>query len=446
VIEPDKQPRKGYKEEQGVDNQSTGCPGVDDQSTSCDLILIGAGPSGLFCALNSYQKDKRVLVLEKKESPGRKLLISGSGRCNLTHDGDIKAFLDQYGSQDGVQGRFLRPALLGFDNKDLISFFEARGLSTVQAEGGKVFPRSLRSRDVLKVLVDECRVCGVEVRYGQEVRSVLASEEGFCLIAQDGVYQSPLLVIATGGCSYPATGSTGDGHRFARDLGHNITELGAALTPVYIKGHPFSDLSGISFPNMEIYLYRNNKKINEIQGDLLFTHQGLSGPGILDLSRYIRPDDVLKLSFVKGMKREELEGWLQSKADKDGARGMKSFLGELCLPPRLIKRILEISKIPLDIKGAQMTREMRFILAENLTGFPAVVECLGGYDIAMVTRGGVDLREVNHKTLESRLIKGLYLVGEVLDVDGNTGGYNLQAAFSTGVLAARSIRKSWGYD
>jgi predicted Rossmann fold flavoprotein len=446
VIEPDKPPCKGYKEEQDIDNQSIGYRGVDDQSMRCDLIVIGAGPSGLFCALSSCQKDKRILVLEKKEAPGRKLLISGSGRCNLTHDGDIKAFLDQYGSQDGGQGRFLRPALLGFDNRDLISFFEARGLPMVQAERGKVFPGSLKSRDVLKVLVDECHVCGIETRYGQKVRSVLASEEGFRLIAQDGIYKSPLLVIATGGCSYPATGSTGDGHRFARDLGHNVTELGAALTPVYIKDHPFPDLSGISFSQMEIYLYRNNKKIKEIQGDLLFTHQGLSGPGILDLSRHIRPDDALKLSFVKGMKREEMEGWLQSKVDKDGARGLRSFLGELGLPPRLIKRILVISKIPLYIKGAQMTREMRSLLAENLTGFSAVVEDLGGYDIAMVTRGGVDLREVNPKTMESRLIKGLYLVGEVLDVDGNTGGYNLQAAFSTGMLAARSIRKSWGCD
>lgn len=450
MIEPCNQPCKGYKGEQNIDNRSIGHRYADDQSRTYDLIVIGAGPSGLFCALGSCLAGRRVLVLEKKESPGRKLLISGSGRCNLTHDGDIKAFLGQYGSQDGGheggQGRFLRPALLGFDNRDLISFFEDRGLPMAQTEGGKVFPESLRSRDVLQVLVEECRACAVEVRYGQEARSVLASEEGFRVSTREGVYQSPLLVIATGGCSYPATGSTGDGHRFARDLGHNVTELGAALTPVYVKDYPFPDLSGISFPQMDISLYRNNKKIEEIRGDLLFTHRGLSGPGILDLSRYIRPGDTLKLSFVKGMKREEAEGWLQGKVCRDGARGLRSLLGELGLPPRFTRRIVEVSGIPPDIKGSQVTREMRALLAENLTGFPAVVEDLGGYEIAMVTRGGVDLREVNPKTMESRIIKGLYLVGEVLDVDGNTGGYNLQAAFSTGMLAARSIRKSWGCE
>jgi hypothetical protein len=268
------------------------------------------------------------------------------------------------------------------------------------------------------------------------------------VVTDNQAYESRLLVIATGGSSYPATGSTGDGYSFAGGLGHSITEIGPALTPVYIKGYPFSELSGMSFPNLRISLYRShNKKVKDSQGDVLFTHQGLSGPGILDLSRHISAGDTLKLSFVPAGDRKALEDWLLDRAKTDGDKGLKSVLAELSgpqpLPIRLIARVLELSKIPHDLKCSHLTREMRRLLVDNLTGFPVIVSELGGFNIAMATRGGVNLREVDSKTMESRLIRGLYLVGEVLDVDGDTGGYNLQAAFSTGMLAARSIVRRW---
>jgi predicted Rossmann fold flavoprotein len=263
-------------------------------------------------------------------------------------------------------------------------------------------------------------------------------------------YRCSLLVIATGGCSYPATGSSGDGYRFASILGHRIAEIGPALTPLLIKDYPFSELAGLSFPDMKISLYRH-AKIREHRGDVLFTHQGLSGPGILDLSRYIRAEDLLKLSFVSEDKREALEEWLVDRARQDGRRSLLSVLADLphFVPPsvplssRLTKRILEISGIASDLKMAQLTREMRNCLIDNLTGLSLVVSDLGGNNMAMVTRGGVETIEVNPKTMQSRLVKGLYLVGEVLDVDGDTGGYNLQAAFSTGMLAARSIKSNF---
>lgn len=409
-----------------------------------DLIIVGAGPAGLFCAINSFQKDMRILVLEKKNSPGRKLLVSGSGQCNITHDGDIQGFFDHYGHH----GKFLRPALLGFTNRDLIAFFEERGLAMIRQEGGKIFPKTLRSRDVLDLLIEECRARNIHLRCGQEVKSIARSGNGFKVISEDQtydktydrIYLSKLLVIATGGCSYPATGSTGDGYRFASGLGHSIAEIGPALTPVHIKDYPFSDLAGISFPDIEISLHRS-KKIKGQRGDVLFTHEGLSGPGILDLSRHIKAGDILKLSFVQAKKREELEELLLDRAKANGSRGLRSMLSDLSLsvPLRLITKILELSGIPTDIQCAHLTREMRNSLVNNLTDFPMVVAKLGGFDVAMVTRGGVDLKEVNPKTMESRLVKGLYLVGEVLDVDGDTGGYNLQAAFSTAMLAARSI-------
>ncbi len=413
--------------------------GLDEEY---DLIVIGAGPSGLFCAINSSQKGKKTLILEKKKSPGHKLLISGQGHCNITNEAEIQTFLEHYGEH----GRFLRPALLGFTNHDLIRFFEDRGLAMIREKRGKIFPETHRSRDVLEVLIRECEANNVRICYNQVVRSITKAEDKFNVHCIDRTYLSSDLVIATGGCSYPATGSNGDGYRFARDFGHSIAEVGPALTPVFIKNYPFRDLAGLSFPEMNISLYRH-KKIRDQRGDILFTHQGLSGPGILDLSRYIRPADTLKLSFVPREKKGELEKWLQDRARLDGGIGLRSILAGLPnsvpLSPKLIKKILEISGIATDLSLAHLTREMRTHLIDNFTGLPLVVSKLGGFDISMVTRGGVELNQVNPKTMESRLVKRLYLIGEVLDVDGDSGGYNLQAAFSTGMLSARSIKNNW---
>lgn len=413
-----------------------------------DLIIIGAGPSGLFCAINSIQKDIirrewKILVIEKKDTPGRKLLISGSGRCNITHDGDIQAFLNHFGGH----GTFLRPALLGFTNLDLVTYFREKGLAMIREKGGKIFPETMQARDVLNILIEECMDMEVSIDCGQEVRSIAKAENGFRVTCEGRDYHSRLLVIATGGCSYPGTGSTGDGHRFARDLGHSIVEIGPALTPLIVKDYPFSELAGISFSDMGISLHRQGK-IGKMQGDILFTHQGLSGPAVLDLSRSVRPGDILKLSFVPLEERGALDEWLRDRARSNGALILKTALAELPhsvpLPPRLIKRILELSGIDADSTLAHLTREKRTQLTDNLTGLPLVVSELVGFNMAMVTRGGVDLLEINPKTMESRRVSGLYLVGEVLDIDGDTGGYNLQAAFSTGMLAARSIKSRLG--
>jgi predicted Rossmann fold flavoprotein len=407
-----------------------------------DLIIIGAGPSGLFCAINSNQKERKILILEKKDSPGRKLLISGSGHCNITNEKEIHSFLDHYGDTS----RFLRPALLGFTNRNLISFFEEKGLEMIRESGGKIFPETLRSMDILNILLEECRAHDIHIKCGQEVCSIERKDHGFEVFCGNNCYHSGLLVIATGGCSYPGTGSTGDGYRFASDLGHRIIDVGPALAPIFIKDYPFFDLAGLSFTDMKISLYRQ-KKIKDHQGDILFTHRGLSGPGILDLSRYIRSGDTLKLSFMPMEKREALEEWLRERTRLDGKKALRSVLADLPhlapISPRLMKRILEISGIETDLCLAHLNKGMRTCLIDNLTGLDLVVSKVCGYEQAMVTRGGVDTSEVNTKTMESKIVKGLYLVGEVLDVDGDTGGYNLQAAFSTGMLAGRSIKNKW---
>jgi len=411
-----------------------------------DLIIVGAGPSGLFCAINSIASGKKVLILEKKNSPGHKLLISGSGQCNITHDGDIQDFLHHYGDH----GRFLRPALLGFTNSDLVSFFKELGLDMLREKGGKIFPAGRRSREVLNILTAECQKLGVEIRCGHAVRSITRIQDGFLVRHSGGRYSTRLLVIATGGCSYPATGSSGDGYIFSRTLGHSISEIAPALSPVVIKEYPFSDLAGLSFSDMKISLYRQ-AKIRVHRGDILFTHDGLSGPGILDLSRYIRAEDVIKLSFVPEDRRGALESWLMEKAQHDGGKSLISLLADqprfshsgVQPSMRLTKRMLHVLGISSDLRISQLTREMRRRLIDNLTGFPLVVSDVSGFNEAMCTRGGVEISEVNPKTMQSRLVQGLYLVGEVLDVDGDTGGYNLQAAFSTAMMAARSIKSDF---
>ncbi|MHC1688087.1 MAG: NAD(P)/FAD-dependent oxidoreductase [Methanothrix sp.] len=446
-----------------------------------DLIIIGAGPAGLFCAIKAAgsihddrkKHNSRIIVLEKKGTPGRKLLISGSGRSNITHGGDIQEFFSHYGEH----GRFLRPALLSFKNKDIVSFFAEKGLAMIEEESGKIFPATGRSKDVLDILVRECEARRISLQCGQKVLSISKKdhgledgsengsedgfedgsddrfkhgiESGFEVATEDGSYRSPLLVIATGGCSYPATGSSGDGYRFARDLGHNIIEPGPALTPIFIKDYPFRELAGVSIPDVQVSLQHSEKTLTNC-GDILFTHEGLSGPAILDFSRYIMPGDTVRLSLMPQEKRRELEAWFLKSTKENGGRSLKTLLEDLppafcrsaqSIPGRLTAKILEISGIPAELKGSQLSRHLRITLLNNLTGLPLQVARLGGWDIAMVSRGGVDLQEINSRTMESRLVKGLYLVGEVLDVDGDTGGYNLQAAFSTGALAAGSIAK-----
>ena len=401
-----------------------------------DLIVVGAGPAGLFCAASTSGGNRKVLVLEKKSSPGRKLLISGSGRCNLTHEGEARAFLDHYGDH----GRFLRPALLGFTNRDLVAFFEERGLSMITLEGGKIFPETQRSRDVLDRLIAEGEARKVKIACGKAVTSIQKSGDEFLVACVDETYRSRMLIIATGGRSYPATGSSGDGYSFAEALGHSIVEVGTALAPVRIRDYPFSDLAGISLPGARVSIFRG-RKVKEGVGDVLFTHDGLSGPGILDLSRDIRAGDLLRVSLAGLRKKEEMERWLLARSEEEGGRNLRSVLAELAVPARLASRVLELLEIPQDLKCASMTRRMRIDLADHLSGFPMIVEEVGGFDLAMATRGGVDLKEVDPKTMESRLVPGLYFVGEVLDVDGDSGGYNLQAAFSTGFLAAERIRK-----
>jgi predicted Rossmann fold flavoprotein len=327
---------------------------------------------------------------------------------------------------------------MSFSNTALVGFFEEHGLGMKTTEGGKVFPSTMRSSDVVRVLGSECEKERVLIRYDHPVKSLKLSD-GYFKVMGKALFEGSSLVISTGGASYPGTGSTGDGYRLAASFGHTITETAPALTPVIVRENPFGDLAGVSFAGTQFSLWREGKKRGSYRGDLLFTHEGLSGPGILDASRDIREGDIIAISFVKSRSRDEFSRDLLRRLDLHPISGVKKVLSTYGLPERLVVKILAISGVPAETTGAHLTKEKRNEITGNLTGFPVRVSRLGGYDVAMVTRGGVSLTEVNQKTMESRLVPGLYFAGEVLDIDGDTGGYNIQAAFSTGFIAAKSI-------
>lgn len=400
------------------------------------IVIIGGGPAGLFCALKVAGSGLSVILLEKKPAPARKLLITGSGQCNITHDKEIAGFFSHYGDH----GTFLRPALLNFTNRDLIAFFAERGLSMQAEPGGKIFPETRRSADVLAVLLAECSARGVIIRCSEPALAVERDGSGFLVRTEKAVVRAGVLVIATGGASYPATGSTGDGYAFARALRQPVTEIAPALAPVFIKDYPFAGLAGISFEQAAIAVYRGGRVIRRHTGDILLTHTGLSGPGILDLSRFILPDDLLRVTFLEGSNAEAARTRVVGALMGGSVRQVKTILcGDLALPERFVRRLLDLAGIPAGATCAHLPGKARDALATSVAEFPFTVAKIGGFSEAMATRGGVALDGIDRKTMASKIVRNLYCIGEVLDIDGDTGGYNLQAAFSTAGLAARDI-------
>jgi predicted Rossmann fold flavoprotein len=402
-----------------------------------DVVIIGAGPAGLFCAIHAANAGARILVLEKNPEPGAKLLLAGSGQCNLTHDGDIRTFVLHYGDH----GKFVQPSLMSYPNRTLQDFFCKRGLALVTEENGKVFPATRRSADVLAILLAECEKHGAEIRCSEPATGITRDGDTFTVTTPSGTYRAGSVVITTGGASYPQCGTTGDGFRLAESLGQPVTEIGPALVPLLIRPFPFAGLAGISFAGMHFTVWRGGKKVADCIGDVLFTHLGLSGPGILDASRGILPGDIVRLSFVGTMRREEFATDLAQRAAENPGWQIGTILAKYPIPERLNRKLLALSGIPDGLTCAHFSAEKRSALITNCTELPLVVTALGEFTIAMATRGGVALDGVNAKTMESKIVPGLFFAGEVLDIDGDTGGYNLQAAFSTGYLAAQGIRK-----
>ena len=401
---------------------------------TADVIIIGAGPAGLFAAMHC--DGRKVIVLEKNETPGKKLLISGTGRCNITHQCKLSDFFGHYGENH----RFLKPALHSFTNTDLVHFLNTHGLDTVVDKNGKVFPASQKSEDVLQLLLRECAHRGVKIQCRQQVLKVAKSSEGFVITTSGDVFSARVLVIATGGMSYPATGSSGDGYQFAKQLGHAIVPPKPSLSPVFVRNYTMASIAGVSVQDKLVYLYRGDKKLGEHRGDIGFTHKGLSGPGILDFSRNILSGDQLRINFIDD-KADNFRSALIAASEKEGKTAVQTYLKKFDLPRSLLLLILKSIPVEPETRLAEINKVQRNQLVTAFCEYPFVVEKVGGFNMAMATAGGVSLGEVNPKTMESKIVQGLYFAGEVLDLDGDTGGYNLQAAFSTGYLVGLGVSK-----
>lgn len=330
-----------------------------------------------------------------------------------------------------------------FSNDDLINFFREKGLGILIDKNGKVFPRTGNSRDVLAILINECKNNNVRIGFNEAVLKIEKREPDFRIKTKDNEYICPKLVISTGGKSYPSSGSAGDGYGFAESLGHTVVSPKPALTPVFIKDYPLGEIAGVSLQNRAVYLYRENKKVNEHRGDIGFTHNGLSGPGILDFSRYMEKKDILKIDFANRNAEDFTREFIEA-AEKEGKISIGKFLKGYDIPVRLVRIILCQLNLDGNEKLANINKHMRNRLVDSFCQYPFVIENIGGFDIAMVTKGGISLNEVSSKTMESKKVKGLFFAGEVLDIDGDTGGYNIQAAFSTGYLAALSATDKKG--
>lgn len=407
---------------------------------SYDVIVVGAGPAGMMAAGTAAEQGKRVLLLEKKEHPGKKLAITGKGRCNVTNQCENSEVI----ASVPTNGRFLYSALSVFSPQDTMEFFERLGVPLKVERGNRVFPQSDKASDIVEALVYFVRRNGVELVTGEAVSKILLQDgkvngvetkEGNC-------YYSSKVLIACGGSSYPGTGSNGDGIRLAQKAGHTISPLRPSLVALRMQEQEeCAAMQGLALKNcgIEVYDQKKKRRIYKDFGELLFTHFGLSGPVILSASAHMREMEPgryrISLNLKPALSPEQLDARLQRDFTENRNRDFSNSLGAL-LPRKLIPVIIERSGIPPHWKCNQITRVQRTAFASLLRDFSFTVEGFRPIEEAIVTSGGVSVKEVNPKTMESKKVLGLYFAGEVLDVDAYTGGFNLQIAFATGRLAA----------
>ncbi|MGL5377564.1 MAG: NAD(P)/FAD-dependent oxidoreductase [Cetobacterium sp.] len=402
-----------------------------------DLIVVGGGPAGIFTAITAAENGLKVALLEKNNRIGNKILVAGSGKCNLTHTGKPKEFLDKY----GVNGKFLKEAINKYSPDLLKDFFKTNGLPLVLIEeSGKYFPETFSSVDVVSILKARLEKLKVKIIDTIKIENISKDENEFIITSNKETYISDKIAIATGGKSYPGIGTTGDGYVMAKELGHKIIPPRPALAPIFVKDYMFEELSGISFQDVKITILKENKKIIEKIGAVLLTHTNFSGPGILDNSRYVENMCTLEINYI-GKSYETLNREIIEEMNSDGKKTVKKVLGQYFLPERFIRKILSAAGVSEELKIAELSKEKRETLVRLLTSNRMEITKVGSFEMAMVTKGGVAIDEVNSKTMESKIIEGLYFVGEVLDIDGDTGGYNIQAACSMGVLAGKSMKK-----
>ena len=411
--------------------------------TNSKLIIVGGGPAGIMAAIRAADNGANVTLYEKNNSLGRKLRITGKGRCNLTNLADTDEIIKNIPGN----GKFLYSALQNFSAEDTINFFEGLGLKTKLERGNRIFPASDNAADVIDALTKRLAVLNVDVKLNSRVDEIFTNGNKIIGVEVHKKFiGADAVILATGGASYPATGSTGDGFKFAKNLGHTVTKILPALVPLEVEEDFVKDLQGLSLKNVRATLKADGKIIDEQFGEMLFTHFGVSGPIILTLSRAVAKllDEKffveLAINLKPALTPEQLDARILRDFKKFQHKAIKNSLGEL-LPKKLISPILDLSYIDEDKKIDAVTKDERRRLIENLRELTLTVTKTRSLDEAIVTAGGVDVKEVNPKTMESKLIKNLFIVGEVLDVDGYTGGFNLQAAWATGNAAGLGVEK-----
>ncbi|NCC87601.1 MAG: NAD(P)/FAD-dependent oxidoreductase [Clostridia bacterium] len=410
-----------------------------------DVIIIGAGAAGLLAAISAGESGKSVLVTEKMNQPGRKLLITGKGRCNITNSAEIQDFITQI----YPDGRFLYPAFKAFFNDDIIFLLDECGLETVLERGGRYFPKSEKAADVVEALMKKARDVGVKFKFDTKVNEIFLDGEKIsgveCVTnGKIEVISVEKIIVCTGGKSYPGTGSTGDGYRWAIRAGHTIENLFPVLVPLVTKEDYCSSMQGLTLKNINAALYINDKLVNEEFGDLMFAHYGLSGPVILTLSRDVvfalesKSKIKILIDFKPALDNEKLDNRILRDINEHGKMKVGNML-KMWLPQKAIPVFLDILEIDAEKPAHQISANERRQIIKCLKSFELNIIGHRGYKEAVVTSGGVSLDEVNPKTMESKIINGLFFAGEVLNLDANTGGYNLQIAFSTGWLAGNSV-------
>jgi predicted Rossmann fold flavoprotein len=409
-----------------------------------DVIIVGAGPAGILAAGRAAQLGGRVLLVEKMRQSGRKLLITGKGRCNITHDAEPSVYYQNI----FPNGRFLKHAFHAFFKDDIIRMMNERGVETTTERGSRVFPVSNEAKDVLRALLDWMGKRNIDIVYNSRVTDLLIQDgtiKGIRVSADNGVkeYSGNSVIICTGGKSYPATGSTGEGYLLAQKVGHNISEVRPALVPLVTRGDNAEKLQGLALKNVNAVVWLNGKKSREEFGELMFAHYGLTGPIILTLSRHV----VEELSYGKtveigidlkpALDEQKLDARLQRDLNEHGKKQLENIF-KLWLPSSLIPVFLEILELDGKKLCNQLSGKERRKILLLMKDFRFVINGHPGYKEAIITAGGIPTSEIQSKTMESKLVKGLYFAGEVIDLDANTGGFNLQIAFSTGWLAGES--------
>ncbi|MBR0113435.1 MAG: NAD(P)/FAD-dependent oxidoreductase [Clostridia bacterium] len=406
-----------------------------------DVIVIGAGAAGMLAAGTAAERGKKVILIERNEKPGRKLMITGKGRCNLTNN---RQTVDELISNVPENGRFLYGAFSKYMPCDVMDFFESRGVPLKTERGQRVFPASDRAADIVDCLSSYAR--GKAQIINARVKELIIEDaliKGVITYGGERV-DAPAVIVATGGLSYPATGSTGDGYELAKQAGHTVVPPVPSLVPLEIHEGFCSSLSGLSLRNIAIRVTdtAKSKTVYEDFGEMLFTHFGVSGPVILSASAHMKNPEKGRYTVSIDLKPALTAEMLDARILRDFSENLnRNFINSLnsLLPKSLVPVIVKLSGIPMNLKVNQVTKEQRAALVNLLKNLTVTVTGFRPVDEAVVTRGGVNVKEINPSTMESKLVKGLFFAGEVMDVDAYTGGFNLQIAFSTGHLAGESV-------